>query len=112
MNERRLEYDAKRLGLSIPEWEARLTPIGRRLEAEEIVPMALLLASTNRPPSPGRLSTFAAVSLRKLRKLHPCPPGAVTPLVARERPSHSAHAGSLWKRRTFVQRIGQEPQRY
>jgi NAD(P)-dependent dehydrogenase (short-subunit alcohol dehydrogenase family) len=45
MNERRLEYDAKRLGLSIPEWEARLTPIGRRLEAEEIVPMALLLAS-------------------------------------------------------------------
>ena len=43
MNERRVEYDAKRLGLSMPELEARLTPIGRRLEPEEIVPMALLL---------------------------------------------------------------------
>ncbi len=45
MNERRVEYDAKRLGLSLAELEARLTPIGRRLEPEEIVPMALLLAS-------------------------------------------------------------------
>lgn len=44
MNDRRIEYDAKRLGQSIAEVEARLTPIGRRLEAEEIVPMALLLA--------------------------------------------------------------------
>lgn len=46
MNDRRLEYDAKRLGLSISELEARLTPIGRRLDPDEIVPMALLLAST------------------------------------------------------------------
>jgi NAD(P)-dependent dehydrogenase (short-subunit alcohol dehydrogenase family) len=45
MNERRVEYDAKRLGLSVAELESRLTPIGRRLEPEEIVPMALLLAS-------------------------------------------------------------------
>ena len=45
MNERRVEYDAKRLGLSMAELESRLTPIGRRLEPEEIVPMALLLAS-------------------------------------------------------------------
>jgi len=45
MNDRRIEYDAKRLGLSIPELESRLTPIGRRLEPEEIVPMAVLLAS-------------------------------------------------------------------
>jgi NAD(P)-dependent dehydrogenase (short-subunit alcohol dehydrogenase family) len=45
MNDRRVEYDAKRLGLSIPELESRLTPIGRRLEPEEIVPMAVLLAS-------------------------------------------------------------------
>jgi NAD(P)-dependent dehydrogenase (short-subunit alcohol dehydrogenase family) len=44
MNERRVEYDAKRLGLSMAELESRLTPIGRRLEPEEIVPMALLLA--------------------------------------------------------------------
>jgi NAD(P)-dependent dehydrogenase (short-subunit alcohol dehydrogenase family) len=45
MNERRVEYDAKRLGLPLAELESRLTPIGRRLEPEEIVPMALLLAS-------------------------------------------------------------------
>jgi len=44
MNERRVDYDAKRLGLSKAELESRLTPIGRRLEPEEIVPMALLLA--------------------------------------------------------------------
>ena len=45
MNERRVEYDAKRLGLTVADLEARLTPIGRRLEPEEIVPMAVLLAS-------------------------------------------------------------------
>ena len=45
MNDRRLEYDAKRLGLSFAELESRLTPIGRRLEPDEIVPMAVLLAS-------------------------------------------------------------------
>ena len=45
MNDRRLEYDSKRLGVSIAELESRLTPIGRRLDPEEIVPMAILLAS-------------------------------------------------------------------
>jgi 3-oxoacyl-[acyl-carrier protein] reductase len=45
MNNRRIEYDAKRLGLSFSELESRLTPIGRRLEPDEIVPMAILLAS-------------------------------------------------------------------
>jgi NAD(P)-dependent dehydrogenase (short-subunit alcohol dehydrogenase family) len=45
MNDRRLEYDAKRLGITVPELESRLTPIGRRLEPEEIVPMAVLLAA-------------------------------------------------------------------
>jgi len=45
MNDRRVAYDAERLGLSIPELESRLTPIGRRLEPEEIVPTAVLLAS-------------------------------------------------------------------
>ncbi len=47
MNDRRVEYDAKRLGLSFGEMESRLTPIGRRLEPEEIVPMAVLLASND-----------------------------------------------------------------
>ena len=45
MNDRRVEYDAKRLALSFGELESRLTPLGRRLEPEEIVPMAVLLAS-------------------------------------------------------------------
>ena len=45
MNDRRLEYDARRLSLSFSELESRLTPIGRRLEPDEIVPMAVLLAS-------------------------------------------------------------------
>jgi len=45
MHEKRLEYDAKRLGVKAGELEKSLTPIGRRLEAEEIVPLAVLLAS-------------------------------------------------------------------
>ena len=44
-NEKRIRYDATRLGLSVEEVEARSTPMGRRLEPEEIVPMATLLAS-------------------------------------------------------------------
>jgi NAD(P)-dependent dehydrogenase (short-subunit alcohol dehydrogenase family) len=45
MNDRRVEYDAKRLGVSFSELESRLTPIGTRLDPDEIVPMAVLLAS-------------------------------------------------------------------
>ena len=45
MNDKRLEYDARRLGTSFAELETRLNPIGRRLEPDEIVPMAVLLAS-------------------------------------------------------------------
>ena len=45
MADRRLAYDAQRLGLEPEQIEKRSTPIGRRLEPEEIVPMALLLAS-------------------------------------------------------------------
>jgi 3-hydroxybutyrate dehydrogenase len=45
MNDGRVRFDAERLGLSFEELESRITPIGRRLEPEEIVPMAVLLAS-------------------------------------------------------------------
>jgi NAD(P)-dependent dehydrogenase (short-subunit alcohol dehydrogenase family) len=44
-NEKRIRYDAARLGVSLEEAEARSTPIGRRLEPEEMVPMMVLLAS-------------------------------------------------------------------
>ena len=45
MNDGRIRYDAERLGLTLQELESRITPIGRRLSPEEIVPMAVLLAS-------------------------------------------------------------------
>jgi NAD(P)-dependent dehydrogenase (short-subunit alcohol dehydrogenase family) len=45
MNEKRVAYDALRLGVSVEEVERSLTPIGRRLDPEEIVPLAILLAS-------------------------------------------------------------------
>jgi len=45
MNQRRVEYDAKRRGVTLQELEAGITPIGRRLDPEEIAPMAVYLAS-------------------------------------------------------------------
>jgi NAD(P)-dependent dehydrogenase (short-subunit alcohol dehydrogenase family) len=45
MNEIRTRYDAERQGLSFEEWEGRMNAIGRRLNPEELVPMAVLLAS-------------------------------------------------------------------
>jgi NAD(P)-dependent dehydrogenase (short-subunit alcohol dehydrogenase family) len=45
MNDRRVEYDAKRRGVSFAEQEASMTPIGRRLLPEEVAPLALFLAS-------------------------------------------------------------------
>ncbi|GAB4139146.1 MAG: 3-oxoacyl-[acyl-carrier-protein] reductase [Planctomycetaceae bacterium] len=45
MNEKRVEYDAERLGRNFEEYEASLTPIGGRLVPEDIAPMAVFLAS-------------------------------------------------------------------
>ena len=45
MNDRRIQYDSGRLGIEFSELEGRLTPIGRRLQPREIVPMTILLAS-------------------------------------------------------------------
>ena len=45
MNDRRIRHDAQRMGIELSELEARITPIGRRLQPREIVPMAILLAS-------------------------------------------------------------------
>ena len=45
MNDRRIRYDAQRMGIELSELEAGITPIGRRLQPPEIVPMAILLAS-------------------------------------------------------------------
>jgi NAD(P)-dependent dehydrogenase (short-subunit alcohol dehydrogenase family) len=45
MNDRRVEYDARRRGVGFDEHAAGLTPLGRRLEPEEIAPLAVYLAS-------------------------------------------------------------------
>jgi NAD(P)-dependent dehydrogenase (short-subunit alcohol dehydrogenase family) len=44
-NDKRVRYDSERLGVSFEELEHRLTPIGRRLDPEEMAPVAVLLAS-------------------------------------------------------------------
>lgn len=45
MNDKRIEYDARRLGRDLEEHEAQMTPIGGRLVPEDIAPMAVYLAS-------------------------------------------------------------------
>lgn len=45
MNDRRIEYDAQRLGRDLKDHEAKQTPIGGRLDPEDISPMAVYLAS-------------------------------------------------------------------
>jgi len=45
MNDKRIAYDAGRRGLSVEQIAASTTPMGRRLEPEEIAPLAVYLAS-------------------------------------------------------------------
>jgi NAD(P)-dependent dehydrogenase (short-subunit alcohol dehydrogenase family) len=45
MNDRRLEYDARRKGMSVADLEKTLTPIGGRLEPDDVAPLAVFLAS-------------------------------------------------------------------
>ena len=45
MNDKRLEYDAHRRGLTFEELERSMTPIGGRLAPEDIAPLAVYLAS-------------------------------------------------------------------
>jgi 3-hydroxybutyrate dehydrogenase len=45
MNDRRLEYDARRRGITVTELEQSLTPIGGRLEPADVAPLAVFLAS-------------------------------------------------------------------
>lgn len=44
MNDLRVQYDADRRKVSFEEQEASMTPLGRRLEPEEVAPLALFLA--------------------------------------------------------------------
>lgn len=45
MNDRRLEYEVERTGIPFEKIEQSLTPIGRRLEPDEVAPLAVYLAS-------------------------------------------------------------------
>ena len=45
VNDRRIAFDAERLGLEVEDYERGLTPIGGRLEPEDIAPMVVYLAS-------------------------------------------------------------------
>jgi len=58
MNDKRIEYDAARLGRSIAEHERMQTPIGGRLEPEDIAPMAVYLAG-----DAGRMITGQAYNI-------------------------------------------------
>ncbi len=46
MNDNRIEYDAQRRHMTFAEIEQAMTPIGGRLEPEDIAPLAVYLAST------------------------------------------------------------------
>jgi 3-hydroxybutyrate dehydrogenase len=45
MNDRRIVYDAQRHGVSFAEQESTMTPMGQRLEPDDIAPLAVYLAS-------------------------------------------------------------------
>ena len=45
MNDKRLEYDARRLGKSVAELESESTPLGRRITPEEVAALTVFLAS-------------------------------------------------------------------
>jgi len=45
MNDKRIAYDAERRGVSVEEIVGAITPLGRRLEPDEIAPLAVYLAS-------------------------------------------------------------------
>ena len=54
INDLRLQYDAQRLGKSFAEVETSVTPMGRRLEPDEISPLAVYLASKESAPMTGQ----------------------------------------------------------
>jgi NAD(P)-dependent dehydrogenase (short-subunit alcohol dehydrogenase family) len=58
MNDRRVAYDAQRLGVSFEKQERSMTLVGRRIEPDEIAPLAVYLASDD-----ARMMTGQALNL-------------------------------------------------
>lgn len=54
INDLRVQYDAQRLGKSFSDMESVMTPMGRRLEPDEIAPLAVYLASKDSAPMTGQ----------------------------------------------------------
>jgi 3-hydroxybutyrate dehydrogenase len=55
MNDKRIEYDAQRLGKPAAQIEAAASPLGRRLVPDEIAPLAVFLASDESAAINGQL---------------------------------------------------------
>ncbi len=55
MNDKRIEYDADRLGVSFEQMETQSSPLGRRLTPEEVAPLAVFLASDGATAINGQL---------------------------------------------------------
>jgi ketoreductase len=55
MNDKRIEYDSRRLGKSLQEIETGATPLGRRLLPDEIAPLAVFLAGDGAAAINGQL---------------------------------------------------------
>ncbi len=55
MNDKRIEYDAQRLGQTIEDIEAAASPLGRRLLPDEIAPLAVFLAGDGAAAINGQL---------------------------------------------------------
>jgi 3-hydroxybutyrate dehydrogenase len=58
MNDKRIAYDAQRRGVSFTEQESSMTPMGQRLEPDDIAPLAVYLAS-----DASRMMTGQAINL-------------------------------------------------
>ena len=58
MNDRQVAHDAQRLGVTFEEQERSMTLLGRRIEPEEIAPLAVYLASDD-----ARMMTAQALNL-------------------------------------------------
>jgi NAD(P)-dependent dehydrogenase (short-subunit alcohol dehydrogenase family) len=55
MNDKRLQYDAERLGKTVEDLEAAASPLGRRLTPDEIAPLAVFLAGDGAAAINGQL---------------------------------------------------------
>jgi len=93
MNDRRVEYDARRRGVSFAEQEKSMTLMGRRIEPDEVAPLAVYLAGSGSPPA---CRTSASCSSRIRR-----PAGTKARCHASMSPRKRVYTSLRSKRRAF-----------